>query len=81
MRAEERACLTIDGWERKTVVSLYGKKREALQEAVTQAILDARREAIEDCAAVADRWHNDVKLDAPCLPHEIARAIRALKEA
>ena len=53
MKAKERAFLTIDDWG--CVVGLYLHQRKALEKRVTQAILDARQEAIEDCAVLVEQ--------------------------
>lgn len=77
MKAEERAFLTVDLMRRDILLGLTGEEIKELIKKLTQAILNARAEAIEDCAAVAGKY---VRLEAPLLPHEIAAAIRNLKE-
>jgi len=55
MKAEERAFLTIDNWNHSAVPDLDPGELDGLKKRVTQAILDARQEAIEDCAVLVEQ--------------------------
>jgi len=79
VKAKERAAVTLAAWFGEWEVDLSQDGVDSLYKMVGQAILAARHEAIEDCAAVVDRWPSIRQEEGkPYWPHEIAQAIRGI---
>ena len=75
MKAEERAFLIIDDWDCVMRPGIYSNELDDLKDRVTQAIIDARHEAMADCEQACLRMEQD----AVC-PEQCAAIILAMME-